>query len=173
MNRREFNIRLAALGTAPLAPALSTSAAGATAASAAAPLSGKALMHYPWAARYARVHDACSPGRLARAFHLAPDTASEIFAKLQADGVISAPGLTGIARATNPINWDLQFSPSPAQTARRALSNRLRKALSERREAGSSEPDEPAVKAATETELSPRPEDPPTGSGECPPAENP
>jgi hypothetical protein len=157
MNRRDFNIRLAALGATPLAPALP-----ATAATAPATLSGKALMHYPWAARYARVHDACSPDRLARVFRLAPETAGQIFAKLQADGVISAPGLTGIARATNPINLDLQFSPSTAQSTRTALSKRLKKALSEKRETVVSEADEPPVKAATETELSPTPEDPPT-----------
>lgn len=156
MNRRDFNIRLMALGAAPLAPALP----GAAATAPPAALSGKALMHYPWAARYARVHDACSPGRLARAFNLPHDIAGELFAKLQRDGVISAPGLSGVARAVNPIDWDAQFSPSPAQTARTAMAKRLRKALTERRETDaplpaaettSAEADPPPTEA-TETE---------------------
>ncbi|UYV36932.1 hypothetical protein N4R57_18460 [Rhodobacteraceae bacterium D3-12] len=158
MNRRDFNIRLMALGATPLAPALP----GAAATAPPAALSGKALMHYPWAARYARVHDACSPERLARAFGISPDIAGELFAKLQFDGVISAPGLTGVARAVNPINWDLQFSPSTAQVSRNAMAKRLRKALTDRRDANPSEPDTPPEDtpalsdtpstAATETE---------------------
>ena len=166
MNRRQFNTRLAALGLAPLAP-LPTAAPA-----AAAPLSGTAAMHYNWAARYARVHDACSPERLARAFRLAPETATEIFVKLQADGVITAPGLSGLARAVNPINWDLQFSPSAAQTTRAALSRRLRRVL-DPSETGTPEPDERAAsEAATKTESARSPEAPSTGSAECPPAGN-
>jgi len=162
MNRREFNTRLAALGLAPLAPVP-------VAATAKTALSGKAAMHYPWAVRYARVHDACSPEKLARAFRLPPDAATEIFVKLQSEGVISVPGLSGVARATNPINWDLQFSPSSAQTTRNALSKRLRKALSENREADHRRPGgQPASEAATETESAHSPEDRSSGSAESP-----
>lgn len=164
MNRRQFNIRLSALGTAPLVPL------PAAAAPATGTLSGAAAMHYPWAMRYARVHDACSPERLARAFRLAPEVAQEIFIKMQAEGVITVPGLSGLARAADPINWDLQFSSSTAQSTRGALSRRLRKAL-DHREAGTQEPHErPASAAATETESAHSPEDRPTGSAESPPA---
>lgn len=109
-------------------------------------------MHYPWAARFARVHDACSPQKLARAFNLAPETAAELFAKLQIDGVISAPGITGIARAVNPIDWDAQFSTSPAQAARSAVTKRIGKALNQPRETGVSEPDEPSNKPQDQTD---------------------
>lgn len=139
MNRRDFTKRLMALAAAPLAPALPAAAA----TTATGTLSGSALMHYPWAARFARVHDACSPQKLARAFNLSPETAAELFAKLQIDGVISAPGITGIARAVNPIDWDAQFSTSPAQAARSAVTKRLGKALNQPRESSLSEPDEP------------------------------
>ena len=127
-------------------------------------------MHYPWAVRYARVHDACSPDRLSRAFRMAPEIAREVFAKMQAEGVISAPGLSGISRAVDPINWDIQFSPSPAQSARQALNRRLRKMLDDPSEAGTQEPDEAPVTEARKTESEPTPEDPPTGSAESPPA---
>ncbi|MDQ2090042.1 hypothetical protein [Marimonas arenosa] len=73
MNRRQFNSRFVALGLAPLAPA------PVVATATPAPLSGPAARHCPWAVQYARVHEACSPGRLARAFRLAPEVAQELF----------------------------------------------------------------------------------------------
>ncbi|WP_137701466.1 hypothetical protein [Marimonas lutisalis] len=142
MNRRQFNLGLATLGAVPALPIPPVNAA-------AAPLSGTAAMHYPWAVRYAKVHGRCTPGALARAFRLSPAVAGELFVKMQADGVIAAPGLSGAAPALNPINWDLQLSSTGQRGAATSLRARLRRALDDTLddagEAGLDEPDEETV----------------------------
>ena len=168
MNRRQFNTRLAALGLAPLLPSMAS-------ARAAAPLSGAAVAHYPWAVHYARVQGACSPTVLANALRIPPELAGELVMKMQVEGVVSAPGLTGIARAVNPINWRIQTAPTAATSTGRTLNNRLRKFLSNADasntgEAGTQEPDEPPLTKARKTESARSPTDQPTGSAESPPA---
>ena len=133
-------------------------------------------MHYSWAARYAQVHGGCTPERLATAFRIPQPVAAELFGKLQADGILAAPGFSGIARAVNPVNWsDLQFS-RPAAPTPGALARRLRRALEERgteSETGTPEPDERPDEIATtarETGSEGSPAARSTGSAESPPS---
>lgn len=112
-------------------------------------------MHYPWAVRYAQVHSACSPETLAQAFRLSPEVARQIMARMQANGVITAPGLSGLARATAPVNWDLQLGRRAVTSARPGLSQRLRRMLTDH-----AEPAEPVASDTDEDDLETKPEDP-------------
>ncbi|MDU8927374.1 hypothetical protein RXV86_08265 [Alisedimentitalea sp. MJ-SS2] len=159
MNRRQFNTRLTALGLAPLVPSVASS-------SAVGPLSPAASAQYPWALQYTRVHGSCSPARLAKALKVKPEIAGQLFARLQANGIVSAPGFTGIARTVNPIDWNLQSAASPMQKAGRTL-QRLHDAF---RKTSAPEPDEQPLKEARKTESAHSPVAQSTGSAEHRPA---
>ena len=95
MNRRQFTASLAALFAAPALPALPRAAA------AAAPAVPPGA--YAWAQLIARSQNTCSPDMLARLLHLRPEVAQVLFKDMVVDGVLRAPGTTGIARAAQPF----------------------------------------------------------------------
>lgn len=108
MNRRQFNLSLLGAASAPLLPVLPALPAKAAATALASPLD-PAKMYTPWAVRYARVHGACSAQKLASAFQITPDVAQALMARLQVNGIIAAPGVGGLAKALDPISFDLQY----------------------------------------------------------------
>ena len=95
MNRREFNTSLAAVAAAPFLP-LPAAAASRPAALPAGT--------YAWAKLIARAQNKCSPAMLARHLRIAPDAAGQVFNELLHDGVLRAPGVTGSAQASQPID---------------------------------------------------------------------
>lgn len=80
-------------------------------------------MHTPWAVRYARVHGTCSADRLASAFNIAPDIAQTLMGRLHTNGIVGAPGMGGLAKALDPISFDLQFSGRVAASQAQAAVN--------------------------------------------------
>ncbi len=95
MNRREFNTSLAAVAAAPFLPL-----PGAAASRSAVVPAGT----YAWAQLIVRAQNKCSPAMLAQHLRIAPDTAHHLFNDLLRDGVLRAPGATGIAKAALPID---------------------------------------------------------------------
>ncbi len=96
MNRREFTTSLVALAAAPLIPLPTAVAASRQMAIPAGT--------YAWAQLIARAQNKCSPEILARQLHIAPDAAKQLFNEMLRDGVLRAPGMAGIAQATQPID---------------------------------------------------------------------
>lgn len=113
MNRREFTASLAALATAPLIP---IPALAATSTPAVVPAGT-----YAWAQIIARAQNICSPELLARQLHLTPDVAQVLFNDMLRDGVLRAPGITGIARAAKPID-----ATGHAQSLTKRITSKLR-----------------------------------------------
>ena len=97
MNRRDFTASLAALAATPAIPF--AHAIPAAAATPAVPAGA-----YAWAQLIARAQDKCSPAMLARHLNLSADVAMTLFNDMLRDGVLRAPGITGVARATAPIS---------------------------------------------------------------------
>lgn len=58
---------------------------------------------YIWADFITRVHNKCSPNMLSRLLKVDADKAAQLYARLMADGVIGAPDVFGISKATKPM----------------------------------------------------------------------
>jgi len=95
MNRRQFTASLAALFAAPALPLAARVPAAATPAVPAGA--------YAWAQLIARSQNKCSPDMLAKLLHLKPEVAKVLFKDMVVDGVLRAPGTSGIAKAVQPF----------------------------------------------------------------------
>lgn len=115
MNRRQFTASLAALGLVPAMPSIATPALGSAAPKAAA------AKLVPWAKMLARTHDKCSLPMLQRHLKIDAGLAEQVRHVLLEERIITAPGVNGISRATDPIRIENMFRPpaaaQPASTA--------------------------------------------------------
>ncbi|MFK7834617.1 MAG: hypothetical protein AB8B60_00220 [Sulfitobacter sp.] len=109
MNRRQFNLSLAAGAAAFSAPLGVTAAVAPQTASVPAGT-------YAWAQLIARTQNRCSPAMLMRHLRLSPDAATALFNEMIRDGVLRAPGAAGMARAVQPINATGAKAPTLRET---------------------------------------------------------
>lgn len=91
MKRRTFTFGLGALCATPALPAVTPA------------FSATVTEKFATAKLLSRCHDRASPAMLQRLMQVDADTAQGLYSMLQEQNVI-APGLDGIARATNPLN---------------------------------------------------------------------
>lgn len=131
MNRREFTASLAALVAAP---ALPLPAATRAAAPALPPAT------YLWADLIARSRGSVDAGFLARRLGLTSDMAHSVMDQLITDGVLKTPGLTGLAKASNPIRFDARPTTKMArslESAKRKFRDVVKEQLSDEQEMAS------------------------------------
>ena len=121
MNRRDFNTSLAALLAAPAIPL-----PAATAASAAVPAA--APHTYLFADFIARARGRVDAGFLARQLGLSNSAARDLVQELVANNVISSPALSGVARAVNPLKYDM-VGTSQTQGLAQQVRDRLKETL--------------------------------------------
>jgi hypothetical protein len=110
MDRRTFNKTLiggAVVGSLPI------SSVAATAQPVAGPL-------YAWAAAIARAQNRISPELLVQQLRVSPTVARGIYERLLTKGVVRAPMLSGIARASDPLLKGGQFQVVEASINRSA-----------------------------------------------------
>lgn len=102
MNRREFISGIAAAGLAPMVPVPALTASASAAAPAAVAGNFTPYM-YSWGVHHARTFGQCSPQILAETLGVQMDVANAINMRLIKKGIISAPNVLGISRATDPL----------------------------------------------------------------------
>ncbi|KIN63099.1 hypothetical protein Z946_1962 [Sulfitobacter noctilucicola] len=93
MNRRTFNSILISFGAGSVIPI------PVPANRAAVPPSS-----YAWAELIARTQSKCSPEMLAKHLRVSPQAAQDLFQTLLHNGVLQAPGITGAAIPSDPID---------------------------------------------------------------------
>ena len=120
MNRRQFTASLAALAATPALPL----AARMPAAAAPAIPPGA----YAWAELIAKAQNKCSPDMLAKILHLKPEVAKVLFKDMVVDGVLQAPGTSGIAKPAKPFDT-MGFQDNAAQKLKSKAKDTLERVL--------------------------------------------
>ncbi len=137
MNRRQFNIGLAAAATTPVIPLKPAMAA---------PLKTAPPMAYLFGELIARARGEVDAGFLARRLSLTTDMAQGLMKELAENGVIGRVGVTGAAQALNPMQLTAQSShtaKAAVKTVTKHVENAVKAVLEDEDQAQAPDEEDP------------------------------